>query len=112
MKEIREHLLKFDRERGWNTYEALNTKEEKINELKNQVVNCLGELGELANEVKKCGRDNTWNESNLKEEVADIFIFLMKIANTLDMDLKEEVLKKIKINEKRFAHFKKNGPSK
>ena len=36
-----------------------------------------------------------------------MFIFLLKISMGLDVDLKEEYFKKMKLNEERFKHFKK-----
>ena len=107
MKEITDNLVKFDREMSWNHYENLKTKEERMQRLYIEIVNCLGELGELANLVKKCNRDNKWCVEELQEEVADTFVFLLKIAKTVDMDLKEEVLKKIKKNKERFKYLRK-----
>ncbi|MEK6934389.1 MAG: hypothetical protein AABW46_00775 [Nanoarchaeota archaeon] len=108
MQEIIDHLLKFDKERNWNDYEKVKTREEKIDLLYKQIVHTIGELGEFANLVKKCKRDNEWHIEQLKEEITDTFIFLLKISMTLDMDLKEEFFKKMKLNEERFKHFKIN----
>ena len=107
MDEMIERLKTFDRAHGWNGYEKAKTREEKIAELYKQVVHMTGELGEFANELKKDNRDGTWRPEVLQEEVADMQIFLLKIALTLDMNLKKVFFEKVKKNEKRFAHFKK-----
>src|SRR3989338_8966112 len=105
MQKVISALQDFDRKRNWNKYETLHTEPEKIEYMYQEIVNLLGELGEFANEVKKCKRDKTWNEAKLKEELADTFIFLLKLSFTLNMDLKDEYYKKMKINEERFKHL-------
>jgi len=102
MQEIINHLKIFDKERGWNSYDKALTRDEKIKNLYMTVTHMLGEFGEFANIVKKCHRDNEWHEDKLKEELVDTFIFLLKISMTLNMDIKEEYFKKMKINEERF----------
>ncbi len=102
MDEILEHLKQFDRERGWNNYELAKTSKEKREILYKEIVNMLGEFGELANEVKKGSRDNTWEIEKLREEMADTFIFFLKISFILEMDIKKEYFKKMKQNEERF----------
>ena len=105
MQKVISALQDFDRKRNWNKYETLRTEPEKIEYMYQEIVNLLGELGEFANEVKKCKRDKTWNEAKLKEELADTFIFLLKLSFVLKMDLAEETIQKIKINEERFKHL-------
>lgn len=105
MNEVAKALLEFDRQRNWNDYEKAVTETEKLEVLNKQIVNLLGEFGEFANEVKKCRRDKVWKEKELKEELADMYIFLLKMVFTLNMNLETETLQKIKINETRFKHF-------
>ncbi len=104
MDEIIQQLIEFDRARNWNEYEQAKSNEEKIRVLEKLIVNLVGELGEFANEVKKGRRENELHTEKLREELADTFIFLLKLALTLDMNLKEETLRKIKTNEERFKH--------
>ena len=105
MQKVITALREFDSKRNWNTYDTLQTPQEKIDYMYQEIVNLLGELGEFANEVKKCRRDKTWNDAKLKEELTDTFIFLLKLALVLKMDLTEETIKKININEERFKHL-------
>ncbi len=104
MHEIISTLKEFDRKRNWNTYETAVTKEEKLKVLYRQLVALMGEVGEFSNELKRCKHDNDWPEQKLKTELADAFIFLLKIAETLEMDLKQETLNKIRLNEERFTY--------
>ena len=57
-----------------------------------------------ANELFEAWRKN--NKENINEELADVGIFLLSIAEILDSDLGEDIVNKMKINEKRIY---KNG---
>ena len=57
-----------------------------------------------ANELFEAWRKN--NKENINEELADVGIFLLSIAEMLDSDLGEDIVNKMKINEKRIY---KNG---
>ena len=57
-----------------------------------------------ANELFEAWRKN--NKKNINEELADIGIFLLGIAEMLGSDLGEDIVNKMKINEKRIY---KNG---
>ena len=57
-----------------------------------------------ANELFEAWRKN--NKKNINEELADVGIFLLSIAEMLDSDLGEDIVNKMKINEKRIY---KNG---
>lgn len=68
---------------------------------------CLaGEVGEFANIVKKVARRSLTHEQAedaLKDELADVFTYLLDIAGMMDMDLAEEYYKKREFNERRFT---------
>jgi NTP pyrophosphatase (non-canonical NTP hydrolase) len=72
-----------------------------------------GEMGEFANLVKKLYRQKRWRvgyardkKRNLKAEMADelidVFIYTLIIAETLGIDLEKEYFKKQEKNIKRF----------
>ena len=76
-----------------------------------------GELGEFANLVKKYYRQEKLNtnvesddkrdyKSGMKEEIIDIFTYLLIVANILDIDIEKEYLAKLEKNKQRF---KKNN---
>lgn len=65
-----------------------------------------GEVGEVANLVKKVARGTHAFgevENDLKEEVVDVFIYLMCLAGVLEMDLEELYHVKRAKNEERFG---------
>lgn len=63
-----------------------------------------------ANELFEAWRKN--NKENINEELADVGIFLLSIAEILDSDLGEDIVNKMKINEKRiYKNGVKLGPA-
>ena len=64
---------------------------------------CLtqGELSECFNSYNK-------KKDDVGEELADVFIYLLALSKMLDVDLEEEVMKKVDKNEKR-EYKKING---
>lgn len=75
------------------------------------LISMFGEIGETANLVKKSVRGDFKLEvikDELSEEIADIFIYLMKICIQLDIDLEENYLKKLKKNTERFKKYELN----
>lgn len=69
----------------------------------------VGEVGELANIIKKILRGDDLLESkrtDIEEEIADIFIYLMKFCNQMKIDLEGNYLLKLKKNKKRFLKYK------
>ena len=63
-----------------------------------------------ANELFEACRKN--DKQNINEELADVGIFLLGIAEMLDSDLGEDIVNKMKINEKRiYKNGVKLGPA-
>lgn len=60
------------------------------------------EFGEIARQLynERSGRDKIDTE-NLKEEIADVYLLLAKLATVYKIDLEDALNKKIKILEKR-----------
>ena len=63
-----------------------------------------------ANELFEAWRKN--DKQNINEELADVGIFLLGIAEMLGSDLGEDIVNKMKINEKRiYKNGVKLGPA-
>lgn len=62
--------------------------------------------GEIA-EAFEAYKNN--NGTALAEEMADIAIYLLGLSEILHIDLEEEIIKKMRINEKREYKIKDNG---
>jgi len=82
----------------------------KIEPLEHLIVCMLGEFGEFSNIVKKIKRGDfrlSEKKEQLDEEFIDMFIYMIKIANQLDINIEDEYIKKMKKNEKKFEQFLK-----
>lgn len=70
----------------------------------------MGEMGETSNLVKKVLRgdfslDDIYDE--MKEEIIDMFIYIIKISYQLNIDLETEYCKKLAKNMERFKPYEK-----
>lgn len=57
-------------------------------------------------------RANSQLKEKVSEEVADIFLYLLRIATKADIDLESAVLSKIKKNEEKYPEDKARGNAK
>lgn len=110
IKELQELQKEFDlnHEGDEPFYQEINNK--NIEALEHLIVCLVGEVGEFSNIVKKIKRgDFKYSEksSELSEELADTFIYLIKIANQMNLDLETIFLDKLDKNKTRFEHYKK-----
>lgn len=88
---------------------------EKINDnniemLEFLLISMFGEIGETANLVKKSVRGDfrlSDIKDDLSEEIADIFIYLIKLCIQLDIDLEKSYLAKMEKNMERFKKYEK-----
>ena len=109
LKDIKQFQEIFDKKFKGNIefYEEIT---DDITPLEHLIVCMLGEFGEFSNLVKKVKRgDFSLDEirEQMNEEFIDIFIYLVKITNQLNIDIEKEYLIKMKKNEKKFENFLK-----
>lgn len=74
------------------------------------LVSLTGEVGETANIVKKIVRGDFLlkeKKEELEEEIADIFIYLLKLSYQLDINLEKAYSNKMKKNQERFQKYEK-----
>jgi len=97
---------------GMLSYLAKECKEDtdrwfpNTNKLPFMALAMAGEVGEVANWIKKVERgSHTLEEVReaLSEEVVDVFIYLLNIAGLLELDLEEGYYAKRIKNEERFG---------
>lgn len=99
-KEIIEKIIKFREERNWKQF---HTGEH----LAKALVIEAGELLECfqwENEVRDL--------KNLKEELADVLIYSILLADVYDLDIEKIILDKLKINELKYPVEKAYGSNK
>lgn len=78
--------------------------------LEHLLVCIAGEVGELANVVKKVRRGDQSLENArpaIVEESADIMIYVVKMANQIGFSLDDAFRAKLEINRERFRHYER-----
>ena len=107
LESLRDRLREFARERDWDQYHTP----------KNLSMALIGEAAELiehfqwvAGEQSHILADKT--RPSVEEELADILIYLVRIADKLEIDLYAAVERKILINEKKYPADKVRGSAK
>lgn len=96
---IRNKLRHFADERNW----------EQFHSPKNLSMALAAEAAELLEIFQWLTEEQSRNISEsekdlalVREEIADVFIYLVRLADKLNVDIEDEVLKKIKTNEKKY----------
>lgn len=90
---------------------------EKINEsnitvAEHLLVAYFGEVGEFANIIKKISRgDFTLKEAYplLQDELADMFIYLLKLSYQFNIDIETAFVTKINKNKIKFKNYEKRN---
>lgn len=101
----------FDQKHGWTP--NANDPVEICDFLARDLIGLFGEMGEFANVVKKIqlatstemGATLDVHAPALKEELVDFFIYVLRFASHLELDLEKGYLEKLSANEVRFRHF-------
>ena len=89
---------------------------EQFHSVRNLILALVGEVGELAAEfqwisdddIAKALQDSDKRES-VGSEIADVFIYLLRLSDITGIDLVEELKKKLVINEERYPADKAKG---
>ncbi|MBU8769540.1 nucleotide pyrophosphohydrolase [Cytobacillus oceanisediminis] len=94
MKKLIQKIVEFRDERGWKSYH---------NE-KDLAISISLEANELLENFQWRNSEEAVSESkqNIKEEMADVFIYLLQLAEKMDVDLEEEALKKMEKNALKY----------
>jgi NTP pyrophosphatase (non-canonical NTP hydrolase) len=90
MNKIRQKVLAFRDERGWKKYHSE----------KDLAISVSLEASELLENFQWRTSDEAVAKTiqNIKEEMADILIYLVQLADKMEIDLEEEVLRKLEKN--------------
>ena len=77
-----------------------------------------GEVGELIEHFQWISEKDSWSieddpkrTAGVREEIADVLIYVLMLADKLNVDLDEAVREKIAMNEKRYAADSVGGSS-
>ena len=93
IEEIRDFAIRRD----WETFHTP----------RNLTLALVGEVGELAAELQWKSSDDIRSmtpdeKSRIRLEVADIFIYLMRFSDVMDIDIVSAIREKLRVNEERF----------
>ena len=95
---------------------ADNRDWQQFHTARNLVLALVGETGELAAEFQWISDDNivsALQDAGKREavgsELADVFIYLLRLADVIGINLVEELGKKIMVNEERYPADKAKG---
>lgn len=93
--ELRDAMRQFTAERDW----------EKFHDPKSLILALVGEVGELAELLQWVPADDALNlaaqepmHSRLGEEVSDVFLYLVRLADVLGIDLRRAINNKLVAN--------------
>ena len=90
MKEVMQEINKFREERDWNQYHTP----------RNLATSIIIEAGELMENFQ--WQDEPKDMTNVKEEIADVLIYTMMLADDLDLDLETIIREKIAKNALKY----------
>ena len=105
---IQKKQTEFSSEREWRQF---HTPKNIVMALSVEVA----ELVEIFQWSKNGGLDDIKDpniKNNIEDEIADVFNYLVKIADTLDIDLEKTALDKISSNEEKYPIKKFKGVAK
>ncbi|TET59250.1 MAG: nucleotide pyrophosphohydrolase [Promethearchaeota archaeon] len=96
---FKEEVKKFVEARNWSKY---HTPKNLVH-----AINCeAGELSQLFL-FKDYKLEEIWNNeqllTNISDEIADVFIYLISLINALDLDLSQIFIKKMEKNKKKYS---------
>lgn len=104
---LQERLRDFAEQRDWKQFHSP----------KNLSTALIVEAGELAEHFQWLTQEQSFNLANEKleavgEELADIFVYLVRLADQLNIDLSHAVERKIGLNELKYPVDKVRGSAK
>lgn len=115
LKQISEMQVKLDQLHGFPV--TFPGQREKYAQLTKDLVGLFGEIGEFSNIVKKVNikldrpleyeLNVSDSEELLREELVDSLIYIIRIGAILGVDLENDILKKMQLNESRYAQLRR-----
>jgi NTP pyrophosphatase (non-canonical NTP hydrolase) len=106
LNEFQKEIAQFAKERDW----------EKFHTIKNLVLALVGEAGELASVVQWLDAvdqefldNNLGVRQDLADELADVFIYLLRIADVAGIDILKASEEKLQKNSERYTIDKSFG---
>ncbi|RJQ45980.1 MAG: nucleotide pyrophosphohydrolase [Nitrospiraceae bacterium] len=99
LHDIQQHLRKFAEERNWDQF---HSPKNLSMALAAETAELLELFQWLTEQQSKDIVNSEKDIAEVKKEVADVFIYLVRLADKLNIDIEKEVLAKIALNEKKY----------
>src|SRR4030067_2459624 len=97
--DIQQKLRKFAEDRNWDQF---HSPKNLSMALAAEAAELLEIFQWLTEEQSKDIISSAKEIAQVKEEIADVFIYLVRLADKLNIDIEKEVLAKIALNEKKY----------
>ena len=98
----------FSDARDWNQFHSIKNLTMALSVESSELV----EIYQWISEEESNDLDNTVIKNKTRDELADIFIYLLRIASKLDINLEEAALNKLDQNEIKYPVEKARGNAK
>jgi NTP pyrophosphatase (non-canonical NTP hydrolase) len=99
LPDIQQKLRKFAEDRNWDQF---HSPKNLSMALAAETAELLEIFQWLTEEQSKDIVNSEKEIAQVKEEIADVFIYLVRLADKLNIDIEKEVLAKIALNEKKY----------
>ena len=97
IEKIKQIINKFAEDRNWDQFHTPKNLSLALSVEASELVEIFQWLKDEESKIL-----DEKNLQSVREELADILIYLIRIAHKLDIDLQNSVLEKIKINETKY----------
>ena len=109
LKKIYSEIEKFTTDRDWDQFHSIKNLSMALSVESAELLEIFQWLtDEQSNKVK----DDPKTKSKIEDEVADIFVYLLRIVHKSNIDLESAVLNKLKKNEEKYPIEMSRGNSK
>ncbi len=108
IEDLRREVAQFAKDRDWDQFHSV----------RNLVLAMIGEVGEVAEILQWTDDDkvtellNDGGRERLAEELADVLLYLVRIADRSGVDLGQAVRDKLNSNAKKYPEDKVRGSAK
>lgn len=106
LEDIRLRLAEFARERNWDQF---HTPKNLSMALAAEAAELLEIFQWLTDEQSKAVVDDEKEMALVRQEIADVMIYLVRLADKLGVDIEKAVIEKISENERKYPVKLSNG---
>jgi NTP pyrophosphatase (non-canonical NTP hydrolase) len=104
MERIKEIILEFSKQRDWDKFHNPKNLAMALSVETSELV----EIFQWLNEEQSLNLDKS-KEEHLKEEIADVAVYLLRICYSYNINLEEAIISKMKKNEIKYPLYDKTG---